>query len=241
MAEAQVQCGKCGKAGDPITDPLFMGRLESEIKSKVCKSCWKEWEGMKVMVINEYQVNLGEESGRELVKKQMRSFLNLGEKGAHPLGDLVPLVLVDVAQLESEGDVVSDRPVRQKCHELEYHADLLRAQLAQTLRIQAADVHPTDQNVSGRRLDQTVDEADQRGLTASREAHDAEALAPRHLKGGVSDSDDALEPLTDLGFTKPFLADGGQCPVSLVSEDLPKVLALDNNLVHLTFPRHSVG
>ncbi len=80
MAEAQVQCVKCGKAGVPITDPLFMGRLESEIKSKVCKSCWKEWEGMKVMVINEYQVNLGEESGRELVKKQMRSFLNLGEK-----------------------------------------------------------------------------------------------------------------------------------------------------------------
>ena len=31
------------------------------------------------MVINEYQVNLGEESGRELVKKQMLSFLKLGE------------------------------------------------------------------------------------------------------------------------------------------------------------------
>jgi len=34
---------------------------------------------MKVMVINEYQVNLGEESGRELVKKHMRAFLKLGE------------------------------------------------------------------------------------------------------------------------------------------------------------------
>ena len=54
--------------------------MESEIKSKICKSCWKEWEGMKVMVINEYQVNLGEESGRDLVKKQMRSFLKLGDK-----------------------------------------------------------------------------------------------------------------------------------------------------------------
>jgi Fe-S cluster biosynthesis and repair protein YggX len=75
----KVQCVKCGKAGEPITDPLFMGRLESEIKAKICKTCWKEWEGMKVMVINEYQVNLGEESGRELVKKQMRAFLKLGE------------------------------------------------------------------------------------------------------------------------------------------------------------------
>ena len=77
---AEVQCVKCGKAGEPITDPLFMGRLEAEIKAKVCKSCWKQWEGMRVMVINEYQVNLGEESGRELVKKQMKAFLNLGEE-----------------------------------------------------------------------------------------------------------------------------------------------------------------
>jgi Fe-S cluster biosynthesis and repair protein YggX len=80
MADTQVQCVKCGKAGEPITDPLFMGKLEAEIKSKVCKTCWKEWEGMRVMVINEYQVNLGDESGRELVKKHMRSFLNLGDR-----------------------------------------------------------------------------------------------------------------------------------------------------------------
>ena len=77
---ADVQCVTCGQAGEIITDPLFMGRLESEIKSKVCKSCWKKWEGMRVMVINEYQVNLGEESGRDLVKKQMKAFLKLGSK-----------------------------------------------------------------------------------------------------------------------------------------------------------------
>ena len=77
---ADVQCVTCGQAGETITDPLFMGRLESEIKAKVCKPCWKKWEGMRVMVINEYQVNLGEESGRELVKKQMKAFLKLGEQ-----------------------------------------------------------------------------------------------------------------------------------------------------------------
>ena len=32
------------------------------------------------MVINEYQVNLGDESGRELVRKQMKAFLKLGEE-----------------------------------------------------------------------------------------------------------------------------------------------------------------
>jgi Fe-S cluster biosynthesis and repair protein YggX len=76
---AQVNCVKCGKTAEPITDPLFLGRMEAEVKNNICKSCWKEWEGMRVMVINEYQVNLGEESGRDLVKKQMRAFLKLGE------------------------------------------------------------------------------------------------------------------------------------------------------------------
>lgn len=74
-----VHCVKCGKEGEPITAPLFMGRLEAEIKAKVCQPCWKEWENMRVMVINEYQINLGDENGRELVKKHMRAFLKLGE------------------------------------------------------------------------------------------------------------------------------------------------------------------
>jgi Fe-S cluster biosynthesis and repair protein YggX len=79
---AEVQCVTCGQAGEPITDTLFMGKLEAEIKSKVCKPCWKKWESMRVMVINEYQVNLGDESGRELVKKQMKAFLKIGGEPA---------------------------------------------------------------------------------------------------------------------------------------------------------------
>ena len=75
---AEVQCVTCGQTGEAITDTLFLGKLETEIKAQVCKPCWKKWEGMRVMVINEYQVNLGDESGRELVKKQMKAFLKLG-------------------------------------------------------------------------------------------------------------------------------------------------------------------
>ena len=81
-AMADVQCVTCGQAGEPITDTLFMGKLETEIKAKVCKPCWKKWEAMRVMVINEYQVNLGDENGRELVRKQMKAFLKIGEEQA---------------------------------------------------------------------------------------------------------------------------------------------------------------
>jgi Fe-S cluster biosynthesis and repair protein YggX len=74
---AEVSCVTCGQTGEAITVPLFLGKLEAEIKAKVCTGCWKKWEGMRVMVINEYQVNLGDESGRELVRKQMKAFLKL--------------------------------------------------------------------------------------------------------------------------------------------------------------------
>jgi Fe-S cluster biosynthesis and repair protein YggX len=74
---AEVACVTCGQNGEAITTPLFLGKLEQEIKAKVCTGCWKKWEGMRVMVINEYQVNLGDESGRELVRKQMKAFLKL--------------------------------------------------------------------------------------------------------------------------------------------------------------------
>jgi Fe-S cluster biosynthesis and repair protein YggX len=77
---ADVACVTCGQTGTAITTPLFLGKLEAEIKAKVCTDCWKKWEGMRVMVINEYQVNLGDESGRDLVRKQMKAFLKLGEQ-----------------------------------------------------------------------------------------------------------------------------------------------------------------
>jgi Fe-S cluster biosynthesis and repair protein YggX len=75
----EVECVTCGQKGEAITDMLFLGKLESEVKAKVCKACWKKWEGMRVMVINEYQINLGDETGRDLVRNQMKAFLKLGE------------------------------------------------------------------------------------------------------------------------------------------------------------------
>src|SRR2546426_2917780 len=70
---AQVQCIRCGNQGEAITEPLFLGKLETQVKANICAPCWAEWVKMRVMVINEYHVNLGDESGRALVREQMRS------------------------------------------------------------------------------------------------------------------------------------------------------------------------
>jgi Fe-S cluster biosynthesis and repair protein YggX len=68
---AQIHCRKCDKESDPITDNLFMGKLEAEVKEKVCQTCWNEWAGpggTKTMVINEYQL--------------MRTFLKMDDTDA---------------------------------------------------------------------------------------------------------------------------------------------------------------
>src|SRR6059036_2469789 len=74
---AQVQCVRCGNQGEAITEPLFLGKLETQVKANICAPCWGEWVKMRVMVINEYHVNLGDESGRALVREQMLNFLKL--------------------------------------------------------------------------------------------------------------------------------------------------------------------
>ncbi len=81
----EISCLKCEKTAERITENLFMGKLEEEIKNNVCKDCWDEWNkpgGVKTMVINEYRLNLGDESARATLKNQMRAFFKLPDATA---------------------------------------------------------------------------------------------------------------------------------------------------------------
>ena len=71
------QCSKCEKPGEPVEELLYMGKIEPLIKANVCLLCWTEWTNMRVMVINELRLNLGDPSAREQLKQQMWTFLNL--------------------------------------------------------------------------------------------------------------------------------------------------------------------
>ena len=77
---SEISCLKCEKSAEMITENLFLGKLEDEIKNNVCKDCWDEWNrpgGVKTMVINEYRLNLGDENARATLKNQMRAFFKL--------------------------------------------------------------------------------------------------------------------------------------------------------------------
>ena len=76
----EIQCLRCGKTEEMMSENLFLGKLEKEIKKNVCQECWNEWNrpgGVKTMVINEYHLNLGDESARDTLKSQMRAFFKL--------------------------------------------------------------------------------------------------------------------------------------------------------------------
>ena len=71
---------KCEHTAEQMTEQLFLGKMEEEIKHNTCRNCWTEWNkpgGVKTMVINEYRLNLGDEQGRATLRKQMRAFLKL--------------------------------------------------------------------------------------------------------------------------------------------------------------------
>ncbi len=76
----QIHCRKCDNDAEMMTENLFLGKLEEEIKQNVCGPCWEEWNkpgGVKTMVINEYRLNLGDENARATLKNQMRTFFKL--------------------------------------------------------------------------------------------------------------------------------------------------------------------
>jgi Fe-S cluster biosynthesis and repair protein YggX len=73
-----ITCCRCGVSAEPLPQPPLPTAVGSEVHARVCPSCWKEWLGVQVMLINEYRLNLIDPQARAALEGQMRTFLNLG-------------------------------------------------------------------------------------------------------------------------------------------------------------------
>ena len=51
--------------------------VKDQVLGRVCASCWKEWEGMEVKVINEYRLNFMDPQHREQLQKACADFLQI--------------------------------------------------------------------------------------------------------------------------------------------------------------------
>ena len=77
--DTAITCSRCGRAAEPppAQRVALTGPLKERILNGICASCWKEWEGMEVKVINEYRLNLWEPQARQLLQRTCLEFLGL--------------------------------------------------------------------------------------------------------------------------------------------------------------------
>ena len=74
-----ITCSRCGKEADPPPPHRigFTGPSKERVLASICASCWKEWEGVEVKVINEYRLNFMEPEHREMIRRACLDFLGL--------------------------------------------------------------------------------------------------------------------------------------------------------------------
>lgn len=80
-------CARCGREVAPMPRPPQPGKLGTEIQERVCGDCWADWQGMEVMVINELRLNFMDPAAQQVLRLQMRRFLQIEDE---PPGGMPP-------------------------------------------------------------------------------------------------------------------------------------------------------
>ena len=76
---AQVSCSRCGGTAEGLPQAPLPGKTGEMVRDQVCASCWREWLGMQVKVINEYRLSPAEPQHFDFLVAQMKAFLSLRE------------------------------------------------------------------------------------------------------------------------------------------------------------------
>jgi Fe-S cluster biosynthesis and repair protein YggX len=74
-----MTCIRCGQPGDPPPPHRvpFPPAVKEKVLASICNTCWKEWEGMEVKVINEYKLSFLEPEHRAMLQKTCLDFLKV--------------------------------------------------------------------------------------------------------------------------------------------------------------------
>ena len=74
-----ITCARCSQTAEPppAARVPFPGPVKDRVLGAICASCWKEWEGMEVKVINEYRLNFMDPEHRDMLQRACLDFLGL--------------------------------------------------------------------------------------------------------------------------------------------------------------------
>jgi Fe-S cluster biosynthesis and repair protein YggX len=72
-----VKCSKFGEEMEGLEKPPFRGKMGQRIFDNASQKAWDEWTLSEVMVINEYQLQLGNPEHRQVLYGHMEQFLML--------------------------------------------------------------------------------------------------------------------------------------------------------------------
>ena len=73
-------CIRCGRDSAPrMHRPPFPGPLGERIGREACAFCWGEWDRARIMIINEYRLDMTDPGQFAGLIGQMRRFLHLEE------------------------------------------------------------------------------------------------------------------------------------------------------------------
>ena len=71
----QVYCAKYKKNLDAMAQKPFVGELSTKIFEEVSQQAWDDWLELQTKLINEFKINLLENSGKNFLLSEMEKFL----------------------------------------------------------------------------------------------------------------------------------------------------------------------
>ena len=84
-----LTCVRCHREAPALDKSPLPGAVGDEVRQRICRDCWAEWQGMEVMVINELRLNFMDPRAQQILEQHMREFLALdaGETADAPEPD----------------------------------------------------------------------------------------------------------------------------------------------------------
>ena len=77
-----VSCSRCGSSAAGLDRAPLPGLPGQRVLTQTCKSCWEEWKGMQVILINEHRLNVVNPEHYDELIREMTTFLNLHQEDA---------------------------------------------------------------------------------------------------------------------------------------------------------------